>query len=132
MDPAALEEVERLHARIWSAARPGVAARPEVMLGVLPPVNELIDLHSTRLAAGGEHLPGLVLGLLVACSLLAIAVMGYGSGLGGRRRLPLNASLVILIAAALWVTIDLDHPRAGLMRLSDAPLESLRFDPALE
>jgi hypothetical protein len=26
------------------------------------------------------------------------------------------------------VTIDLDHPRAGLIRLSDAPLEDLRFD----
>jgi hypothetical protein len=30
------------------------------------------------------------------------------------------------------VTIDLDHPRAGLMQVSDAPLEVLRFDPLPE
>ena len=120
--------IERLHARIWSAASAGVAARPAMTLAVLPPVNEVIDLHATRLAAGHKHLPALVLGLLVACSVLAIAVIGYGCGLGGRRRAPLTVSLAVLIAAALWITIDLDHPRAGMIQLSDAPLESLRFD----
>jgi hypothetical protein len=98
------------------------------MLAVLDPVNDLIDLHSTRVATGKKHLPGVVLGLLIACSVLAIAVIGYSSGLGGRRRVPLTASLTILVAASLWITIDLDHPRAGLLRLSDAPLQAIRFD----
>ena len=61
--------------------------------------------------------------------MLAIAVIGYGSGLGGRRRMPLTVSLTVLVAASLWVTIDLDHPRAGLLQLSDAPLRSLKFEP---
>jgi hypothetical protein len=50
----------------------------------------VIDLHSTRVAAGRKHLPSLVL--------------------------------------RLWITIDLDHPRAGLMEISDAPLEALTSD----
>lgn len=126
--PGALEEVERLHARIWSAAVGGVDARPASMLAVLSPVNEVIDLHATRLAAGRKHLPWLVLGLLVACSALAVGVIGYGCGMGGRRRAPMTVSLAFLIGAGLWVTIDLDHPRAGFLRLSDAPLQALRFD----
>jgi hypothetical protein len=32
-----------------------------------------------------------------------------------------------VIAVALWITIDLDRPRAGLIQLNDAPLESLKF-----
>jgi hypothetical protein len=132
LQPDEVAEIDRLHARIWSAASAGVAARPTSMLGVLPPVNEVIDLHATRVAAARKHLPLLVMGLLVACSLLASGVMGYGCGLGGRRRAPLTVPLAILIGTALWVTIDLDHPRAGLMRLSDAPLEVLRFDPLPE
>lgn len=91
-------------------------------------MNEVIDRHSTRLAASRKHLPPLDMGLLIACSLLAVAVIGYGCGLAGRRNAPMTVSLVLLIGTALWITIDLDHPRAGFMQLSDAPLESLKFE----
>ena len=122
------EEIQRQQDRIWGAAITGVNARPEVMQGVLPPINEVLDVHSERIFAGKKHVPALVMGLLIACSLLSIGVIGYGCGLGGRRRTPLTGSLAIIVAAALWITIDLDHPRAGLLRLSDEPLKMLRFD----
>ena len=128
-DPAVLAEVERLHAEIWRAASAGVAARPAVALAVLGPVNEVIDLHATRIAAGRKHLPLPVTFLLVTCSMLAIGVIGYGNGLGGERVAPLTVPLAFLIGSALWITIDLDHPRAGLIRLSDAPLADLRLEP---
>jgi hypothetical protein len=128
LDPSVLAEVERLQAHIWRAAVAGVAARPEFALAILGPVNEVIDLHALRLAAGSKHLPPLVLGVLIACSALATSVIGYGCGLGGRRRAPMTVSLALLIGAALWITIDLDHPRAGLLQLSDAPLAALKFE----
>jgi hypothetical protein len=130
LPPNFAAEVAAFHARMWHAAKEGVLARPEMAVAVLDPVNEVIDLHSTRMAAGRKHLPKVVLGLLVACSLLAMAVIGFGSGIGGGARWPwLNGSLAILIAAALWTTIDLDHPRAGMIKLSDAPLEELDLKP---
>jgi hypothetical protein len=132
LSPAALEEIERLHAGIWRAATSGVAARPAAMIGVLPPVNEVIDLHSTRLAAAAKRLPPIVMGLLILNSVFAVAVMGYGCGIGRERRAPLTSVLALLIGAALWITIDLDKPRAGLIQLSDAPLESLDFDAVLQ
>jgi hypothetical protein len=124
----AAEEVERLHADIWKAASAGVAARPAVALAVLNPVNEVIDLHTTRVAAGRRHLPLPVTVLLVTCSVLAIGVIGYGNGLGGERAGPLTIPLAILIGSALWITIDLDRPRAGLIRLSDTPLMALKLE----
>ena len=126
----ALAEVDRMHSRIWATATAGVTERPAAILAVLNPVNEVIDLHSTRLAAGRKRLPPLVMGLLVACSLLAIGSLGYGCGISGRRRAPMTLSLAILIGAALWITIDLDRPRAGLMQLSDAPLQALNLNDA--
>jgi hypothetical protein len=121
-------EVERLHGRIWASALAGVDARPQAMLAVLNPVNELIDLHSTRLFAAQKHLPALVLALLIASSLLALGVIGYGCGVAGRRSAAMTVPLSIVIGVALWVTIDLDYPRRGMLQLSDAPLEALRFD----
>jgi hypothetical protein len=132
LTPADLDEIERLHARIWRAAAAGVAARPAATLAVLAPVNEVIDLHTLRLAASRKHLPFLVLGLLIACSAIAIGVIGYGGGMSGRRRVPLTAALTILIGTGLWITIDLDYPRGGLIQLSDAPLEALRFDAPVQ
>lgn len=128
LSPQAVIEIERFHAEIWAAARQGVAARPQLILAVLDPVNEVIDVHSLRLAAMNKHLPGLVLGLLISASSLAIGAIGYGCGLGGRRRAPFTVTLAMLIGSSLWITIDLDHSREGLLRLSDAPLQALNFD----
>jgi hypothetical protein len=125
---AASADVERQHTRIWSATMAGIASKPTEMLLVLPAINDMIDLHSVRVAATEKHIPMLVLGLLIAASLLSIASLGYSSGLGGHRQAELSVPLALLIGASLWITIDLDHPRDGLLRLSDAPLKALKFE----
>jgi hypothetical protein len=117
------------HAAMWDAACVGVEAKPAVTLAIVGPMNEVIDLHTTRLAAGRKHLPVFVLGLLLACSGLAVAVIGFGSGVSGRGSMAMGVALCVVMAASLWATIDLDHPRAGLIRLSDAPLAELRLEP---
>ena len=127
-DPGIVSEVAALHARIWDAAKEGVRDRPELLVVVVPAINDLIDLHSLRVAAAVKHIPYAVLGLLLACSAISVAVIGYGCGTEGRRRTLMTVPLAIIIAAALWVTYDLDHPRRGLLRLDDAPLEALTFD----
>ena len=65
--------------------------------------------------------------IALACSALAISVTGYGCGVGDHRRSPLSYALALLITTALWLTIDLDYPRMGLLQVSDAPLEQLRW-----
>lgn len=124
----AQEEIAGLHRKMWQAAAEGCRADSSIGLLVLPPVNEVIDLHTLRVAAGQKHLPPQILGLLICCSFVAMGVMGYGSGISGRRAMLLLSTLIVLIGTALWTTIDLDHPRAGLLKLNDAPLESLRFE----
>jgi hypothetical protein len=119
------EQIGAFHQRMWRAARDGARAAPESIEVVVPAVNAVIDFHSTRVAAGKKHLPVVVMGLLVACSLLSIGVIGYGCGTGKRRRPALTGPLALLIGAALWITIDLDHPRAGILRLNDGPLVAL-------
>jgi len=121
-------DVARLQDQIWKTGMAGVAAKPHVMLGVLPPLNDVIDLHTTRVWAARKHIPMLVSGLLMACSMLSVGVLGYSMGLGGTRSAPLILSVAALIAATLWITYDLDHPRGGLLQLNDAPLKALKFD----
>ena len=96
-------------------------------MSLVPAINDVIDVHSERQYAPLKRMPGAILGLLLLCSAVAMAVIGYGSGLGGRRSLLLNVSLGLLMTAALWMTIDLDNPRSGWILLSDAPLEDLKL-----
>lgn len=128
MDDAARAELARLHERIWKISVAGVTARPAATLAVLNPVNELMGIQSIRAHAVLKHLPFLVLMLLIACSGLALGVIGYSSGVGGNRHPLMTVSLAFVIGVALWITIDLDYPRRGVMQLSDAPLEALHFD----
>jgi len=130
LPPDALAQIAIMHDTIWAAAIAGVNAKPGVTMAVLPPVNEVIDLHTLRVAARQKHIPAMVVGMLVACSLLAMAVMGYGVGMAGRRHPALHASLALLLCTALWTTIDLDYARIGILQLNDAPLEALHFDDA--
>jgi hypothetical protein len=120
-----LAEIDAHLRGIWEAARAGVTASPALTLTVVAPINEVIDLHAKRVAAGQKHLPTLVMVLLVLCSVLSMATIGFGTGLGGWRCFPMTFSLAVLISAALWTTVDLDHSRVGLIRLDDSALESL-------
>ncbi len=126
LTPAQLTSLESRHAPIWSAAVEGVRADPVIGVLVLPPVNEVIDLFSVRVASARRHLPPMVLGLLLACALIALFTVGYGAGLTNQRHLLMTLTLAVLVSTALATTLDLDYPRRGVITLSDAPLIDAR------
>jgi hypothetical protein len=111
-----------LQNKIWSEA---VAAcreqnSPAVTTLVLSSLNEMIDITTTRAVATQMHPPEVVfygLGLLVlATSLLA----GYGMA-GSKNRSWLHMVVYALImASTLYVILDLEYPRFGLIRVDSA------------
>ncbi len=118
--------IDEINDRLWQLAVVGVRERPEVMMGVLPPLNELIDQSAVRSSLSKRHLPGLVVMVLVASAMLSMACMGYGSGLVKRHPQSILWALATLIAMVLWITFDLDYPRHGMIRLSEQPLLDAR------
>ena len=122
----AVAESEQLQERIWANFASAAKATPEKATVLLPPINELIDLHGSRIAAARRHMPGVLLGLLVACSVVSVASVGYGCGVAGKRNIVLTTSLTFLIAGTLWAIIDMDHPRKGLIRVGQQPMLDLR------
>jgi len=127
---ATVDRMQALESKMWSAAASGVAARPQFANLVVPAVNEVIDLQTTRNASFYRHIPSLVMWLLVISAAAALGVVGYGCGLTAKRNFEATTALAVLIAIALWATIDLDHPRRGLIKMNYEPLkwmdESLR------
>ena len=117
-----LAKVGGLHGRMWAGALAGAEGNAPLMALVLPPINEIIDLHTTHLASATRRLPTPIVVVLLATASLSLILVGFGNGRSGRRFPLLDGIYAIVLAVALWMTIDLDRPRQGLIQVSIQPL----------
>jgi hypothetical protein len=117
---AALVKSNQIQAEIWSRS---VAAcqkspTPAACMLVLPALNEMIDITTTRTMATLTHAPLIIIGLLVMLSFLGAMLSGYTMSLQARRN-PLHMILFALaISSTVYVVLDLEYPRAGLINLT--------------
>jgi hypothetical protein len=117
-----LAKVRGLHQRMWRSAIKGTQDNAPLMAVVLPPINEVIDLHSTHLAMVRRHLPIPIMTLLLGTAAMGIGMIGFGNGRVGRRFSALDSVYGAVLVVALWMTIDLDYPGIGIIRVSNLPV----------
>jgi hypothetical protein len=121
-----LAQANALQNELWKdavAACRDAGSSPATML-LLPALNQMIDITTTRTMAARTHAPLTVyamLGLLVlAGSLLA----GYSMASGKTRNWFHKVAFAMIMALAIYVILDFEFPRVGLIRLN-------AFDQAL-
>ncbi len=111
--------------KLWAIAEELARATPDsdVLALYIASLNEMIDLHQKRVIASlYARVPETILLLLLLCSMLTLAMVGYNAGLT-RRRSPLTAvGLVIVLGAVITLVVDLDRPREGFIEVSQQPL----------
>lgn len=111
--------------KLWAIAEELARATPDsdVLALFIASLNEMIDLHQTRVIAGlYARVPATILILLLLCSILTLAMVGYNAGLT-RRRSPLTAlGLVVVLGAVITLVVDLDRPREGFLEVGQQPL----------
>lgn len=117
-----LAKVRGLHERMWKSAIEATQDNAPLMAVVLPPINEVIDLHSVHLAMARRHLPIPIIAMLLGTAAIGFGMIGFGNGRVGRRFSLLDAVYGVVLTVALWMTIDLDYPGMGLIRVSNLPI----------
>ena len=117
-----LAKARGLHERMWKSAIDATRDNAPLMAVVLPPINEVIDLHSVHLAMARRHLPSPIMIVLLATAAIGVGMIGFGNGRVGRRFSMLDTVYGAVLAAALWMTIDLDYPSIGIIRVSNLPV----------
>ena len=60
--------------------------------------------------------------MLFGTAAISVGMIGFGNGRVGRRFSMLDAVYGIALAAALWMTIDLDYPGIGFIMVSNLPV----------
>jgi hypothetical protein len=114
-----LAKVNGLHQRMWRSALQATQDNAPLMAVVLPPINEVIDLHATHLAMARRHLPLPIMAVLLGTAAIGVGLLGFGNGRVGRRFSLLDSVYGAVLAAALWMTIDLDYPGFGITGVSN-------------
>lgn len=89
-------------------------------------LNDTIDAFGKRDAGLLRHVPETVVYLLFATIIMTAATVGYASGLTGQRTSFATLALQVLIAMAVFLTIDLDRPRRGFIQVSQASMLGLQ------
>jgi hypothetical protein len=118
----ALEHLERansLQGEIWKLSVSGTQSAPTTVPGMLllPAVNAMIDITNTRLWSAQTHPPGVIFALLSALALCCALFAGYGMSATAERNWLHRLGFSLVLAAAVFVIMDLEYPRFGLIRI---------------
>jgi hypothetical protein len=128
---AELAHSTKLQEEIWRqalAASQMQGAPPSAAMLLLPALNQMIDITTTRTMAAQLHPPMVVFAMLFGLALAGALLAGYGMA-GGRARSWLHmVGFAAVLAGAVYVIIDLEYPRLGLIRVEafDKALVELR------
>jgi hypothetical protein len=127
---AANDRVMALQGEIWRDARvaAGDTARPDCGLLLLPALNSMFDIATTRVAVHELHPPKTIFGMIIGLTWVSGLLLGHTlAGMKGRHRL--HAAIYSgVIAVTFFVIMDIEHPREGLIRVdnNDAVLHAVR------
>ena len=120
-------EVDRLLAELWPVVEEASHKNQEAVFKslIVPAINDVLDLSSTWSWANRNHLPDAVLVLLIVSVTVSSLLIGDSSGQAGVRHLMLWIATNLVFALVLYVVLDFDRPRRGLIRVDQTPLVEL-------
>jgi hypothetical protein len=115
---AALTTSAHLQEEIWTRAVDASRlpdSHPDAGKLLLPALNAMIDITTTRAMAADLHPPAIIFMLLFALGLACSLFAGYGMAAGRRSWLHiLGFSAVTVIT--VFVVLDIEYPRQGMFR----------------
>jgi hypothetical protein len=118
-----MAESKKLQEEVWTQA---VAAsrlpdsHPSSALLLLPALNNMIDISTTRTMALQVHPPRIVYALLLGLGLICSLLAGFRMSSGQHRSWLHILGFTVLTVIIVYVMLDVEYPRAGLIRLESA------------
>jgi len=116
---------------IWRQAVAASTAKdavPSAPILLLPALNAMIDITTTQVMATQMHPPLVVFVMLFGLALAASLLAGYGMSGSAVRRWFHMLGFAFVMAVAIYVILDIEYPRLGLIRIDafDQALTDLR------
>ena len=116
--------ISKLQTELWALAVSAALddPRPVTTGAFISSINEVIDSQGKRNALLQMHVPEVVLFLLFIVFIASGGILGYSSGLSGRRVVAPTIMVSFLIAMIVFIIIDLDRPKRGLIQVDQGSM----------
>jgi hypothetical protein len=120
---AANQEALARQDAIWKLAvaavyRPGSAAAAAMLL--LPALNAMFDTAEMRRRVTTHHPPAVIYLMLAILAMVGALVAGYGMYKGPTLSLTHTVGFALVLAATVYVIVNLEYPRLGFIGLETA------------
>jgi hypothetical protein len=118
-----MAESKKIQEEVWNEAV--VATRlpdshPSSGLLLLPALNNMFDIATTRTMALQIHPPKIIYALLFSLGLICSLLAGFRMSTGQHRSWLHILGFTVLTVIIVYVMLDVEYPRAGLIRLESA------------
>ncbi len=122
--PGLIARTGEQQGQIWALATSVAQKAPTpITASLIGALNQMFDSSLSQRFAFEGVVPGDMVNLLFFGSMLAVGAMGYLIGLSGVSQPVLTSLLLIMWSGGLAMTVDLERPRLGDIRVETTPLE---------
>jgi uncharacterized membrane protein len=119
----ALLKFGELHTQMTAIVYQALIDETPIAVSLANTLNAVTSNQASRLAAYRDRLPTIVVVLLLACAIITTLLIGREQGATGNFEITGTVCFIILVALAVFVTLDLNSPAIGLIRASQEPAE---------
>lgn len=121
------KKIADLQSGLWSLAisATNVDPRPVTTGAFVKSLNDTFDSQGRRNALLQMHVPEVVLVLLFIVFISSGGIMGYSAGLSGKRIIAPIILVSLLITLIVFIIIDLDRPKRGLIQVNQGVMTEL-------
>ena len=111
-----------LQNEIWTGALTALKEAPsQATIVVVPALNHMIDVTTTRASAAHTHTPKLIFAVLLILGLVCSFLAGYVLAYTKTRNVRLHiVAFAVVVTLTTYVIFDLDYPRFGFIQLDFA------------
>jgi len=119
---AEIQRANALQSSIWTKSLESARSSgdtPATML-LLPALNQMFDISTTRIESTYDHPPWIIFVLLITLALLSALLAGHAMAPAKKHRPTHMIIFAFGLAATNFVILDLEYPRIGIFTVADA------------
>jgi hypothetical protein len=121
---AKMTRATELQRVLWGKAVVAAQVTPQATMLLLPALNAMFDIATTRYMASKMHPPAIIFFLMGSLTLVCALLVGFDMGASKARSWIHVIGFSVLVAITVYAILDLEYPRLGL-------IQEIAFDQAI-
>ena len=124
-DLEVLAKFGRMHDQMNTLVEQAVSDGTPIAILLAHTLNNVTSNQTSRIAANRDRLPASIVFLLYTCAIVTALLVGREQGVEGSIDVAGTVCFIVLVSIAVYVTLDLNRPENGLIRISQEPIAQI-------